>query len=113
MNLGGNITPESVETYAVYDGDTGAIYHVHQVVTLKGGQKMSQCDVEARACSIAQKRASFAQNLKVLYVPNDILRPDIIHAVDLSTLSLVVKGRHTVSFRKLLHRIFGFMRVNR
>lgn len=96
MNVGGNITPDSIETYVVYDGDTGEICHVHRVITLEGGQKMSKCDLEAHACSLAKERALFAQNLRVLCVPNDILSHDIVHAVDLNTLSLVV-GRPTIS----------------
>ncbi len=96
---GGNIGPKSIETYVVYDGDTGEIHHVHQVVTFEGAEG-GRRDAESQARSFVEKRLAFAQNLKVLPIPNDALRPGIIHAVDVNTKALIVKERLKFSVRK-------------
>lgn len=88
---GGNIEPESIESYAVYNGSTGDIYHVHQVINFKGAEQVNQQEAEAHAISLAREQITFDGDLKVLRVPNDILGQGIVHAVDLNTLSLVAK----------------------
>lgn len=93
------MTPESIETYAVYDGDSGEIYHTHQVVNFKGAVRASQHDAETHALSLARKRVTFVNNLKVLCIPNDALRPGIIHAVDLNTSKLIIKERTRANFK--------------
>ncbi len=86
---GGSVKPESVETFVVYSGDTGEIHHVHQVINFHGADQRYTQDVETHARSLARRRFPFVENLKVLRVPNDVLRPGLVHAVDLNTLTLV------------------------
>jgi hypothetical protein len=101
---GGNIKPESIETYAVYNGSTGEVYHIHQVVNFKGAMSVNRHDVEAHALSLAREQIAFDGNLKVLHVPNDILRLGIIHAVDLNTLSLVARPEEKLRQRGVIAR---------
>ena len=93
MHTGVSITPESIETYVAYDGETGDIYHVHDVVTFKGGQRLDVADVHARVCAIAERHLESAKTLQVLQVDRGVLRPGTIYAVDVEQRCLVA-GRH-------------------
>ena len=90
---GGTIQPESVETYVVYDAELGNIHHVHEFITFKGGAKISDHEAESRALSAGKARLPYADNLKVLRVPQGARQPGIIYSVDLKALCLVPKGR--------------------
>jgi hypothetical protein len=87
------VEPESIETYVVYDAETGDIFHVHRVVILKGGAPISHGEEEKHALSLARKRRPFAGNLAVLRVQHESLQQGLVYAVDLQTRSLVAKGR--------------------
>ncbi|MBD0331723.1 MAG: hypothetical protein ICV66_03635 [Chitinophagaceae bacterium] len=90
ITTGGSIIPESIDTYVLYD-DVGTIHHIHKVITLKGAERLSEYDLEARTASLAQTRKKLPPNLKWLQVRNDALEPNNKYAVDLKTLSLIKK----------------------
>ena len=61
---------ESERVYVVYDGKTGAIAHVHRIVTHRGATPTSDRQGEARALELATRFGHRANVLRVLRAEN-------------------------------------------
>jgi hypothetical protein len=57
---------ESTAVHVVYDAETGAIAHVHRIVTHRGATTVSSEEAEVRALEMAGRFGHRAKNLKVL-----------------------------------------------
>jgi hypothetical protein len=87
MDLGmGNLEVESDRVYVAYDARTGAIAHVHRVVTHRGATQTSDQRGEAEALDMATRFGHRRERLRVLRAETfDLAVPQ---RVDLKTLTL-------------------------
>jgi hypothetical protein len=87
MKLGiGNLEVESDRAYVVYDGRTGAIAHVHRVVTHRGATQTSDAHDAAEALDMATRFGHRRERLRVLRV--DTFDLAVPQRVDPKTLTL-------------------------
>jgi hypothetical protein len=77
---------ESDRMYVVYDGRTGAIAHVHRVITHRGATPVSDEEAEARALELASRFGHRGKGLRVLRGERYDGTPQ---RVDVKTLQLV------------------------
>ena len=61
---------ESIYAIVMYDPASGAIRHMHRVITMANSPKMDPQTIEKTAISNAKKYGHNTESLKVLHVPN-------------------------------------------
>ncbi len=86
---GKNIEPESEKICVLYDPKDGRIAHTHEVITLPGGRKVDDEEVEARAFKRAAALGKDTSKFKALHVkaPKDHDRSSM-YRVDPNSLTL-------------------------
>ncbi len=62
------IVPEHVSVCVLFD-EKGRMVHTHEVVTLPGGRRVPQHEVEARAFERAKRLGRKVSSLRALHVP--------------------------------------------
>jgi hypothetical protein len=80
---------KSRRAYVVYDGQSGAIVHVHQVTTYRGAKGLTRQEDKARALKVAKQFGHRAKGLRVL-------------TVDPGKLDLSVAQRVSLKIRRLI-----------
>ncbi len=91
----GAAAPESHYTFVVYEKDTGAIHHIHEVVNMPGAQARSQEEMEKTALSYVSdhvRQQTSADGLAVLSVSPDKLQRNKHFRVDHQKKALI--GSH-------------------
>ncbi len=84
---------QSVQCCVVFDPTDGTIRHIHEVVTLEGGEAVSDYEVEQRALSLAAEMGLErldVSTLKAIHVDPEELAPGRRYAVDPDKLTLVL-----------------------
>ncbi len=89
----GTVEPESSQTCVVYDAQTGRILHVHQVVTLHGGEAPTDHEIESRALALAANDRRQRSQMRVLHVNPESLSPGERYRVDLEKQALLSEPR--------------------
>ncbi len=90
---GGTVPVKSSRTCIVYDAESGRVHHVHQVVTLEGGQEPTEAQIEAHAMEIVRRKGKPTQKLKMLHLPSEKIPMHQLLAVDPKTKTLVSRTR--------------------
>jgi hypothetical protein len=85
----GTVGYESSKACVVYDVQTGSIFHIHQVVTLRGGKSPADQEIEAAALDFATNDSRQRSCMRVLHVNPDNLMPRMSYKVDLAKLTLI------------------------
>jgi hypothetical protein len=85
---------QSVQSCVVFDPTHGTVLHIHERVTLEGGEAVSDYDVEQRALSLAAEiRELDSSTLRAIHVDPEQLEHLVSrrqrYAVDLDTSTLV------------------------
>ena len=83
---------QSVQSCVVFDSRDGTIVHIHDVVTMEGGEAISDYDVEQRALSLAAERGLDSSTLKTLRIDPEELEPGRLYAVDPDKSALVARS---------------------
>jgi hypothetical protein len=78
----GVVEPESQYVFVVYDRDTGAIQHIHQVVNLPGAQAPDREQMEKAALGYVPAKTRESADLAVLGVAPDQLQRGRFYRVD-------------------------------
>jgi hypothetical protein len=78
---GGSVRAIAHRASVVYEENSGAIKHIHQTVTLEGGQVPTESEMEQAALDILSKRID-VRGLKVLHVDAADIRPRVNYRVD-------------------------------
>ena len=78
---------ESERTYVVYDNKTGAIAHVHRIITHRGAESVTDKQAESRALELAGRFGHRAAGLRVLRADN--FDPSLSQRVNLKTGQLI------------------------
>src|SRR5688500_9979587 len=73
----------------VYQRRSGKIVHVHEVLTLRGGETPTNEQVEARAVELAATKLKDRAALATLHVDPATLRPGIVYKVNVKARKLV------------------------
>ena len=81
------IAPEHRSVCVLFD-ESGEIVHTHEVITLPGGRRVPQDEVEARAIERAKKRGRDVAGLHVLHVPPEKIVAGQRYTVDPATREL-------------------------
>jgi len=89
QQFGGTSRVHSEKTSVLYDRDSGRIHHVHHTVTLEGGQESSEKEIETHMLEVMKNRGKQTQNLQVIHVARDAMKPDYLYRVDPKSRSLV------------------------
>jgi hypothetical protein len=97
QQFGGTSRIHSEKTSVLYDKDSGRIHHVHHTVTLEGGQESSEKEIETQMLEVMRNRGKGTQNLHVIHVGRDAMKPDHLYRVDPKSRSLVVTKKLTPS----------------
>lgn len=79
----------------VYEPKTGAIAHVHRVVTTQGGYAYNEAELHTRALALAATRGRNVKKLKTLTVESHRLAPNVALKVDPKRRELVEVKRKT------------------
>jgi hypothetical protein len=79
---GGTLRVQAHRVCVVYDGDSGAIVHVHQDIALPGGRPASEEEVEAAALAQVRKRGRHTPSLRTLHVNPEVLQTRAKFVVD-------------------------------
>jgi hypothetical protein len=58
----------SVKCCVLFDGETGAIQHVHRVVTMEGGTETSDAEMETRALKLAKDHGIKTTQIQIAHV---------------------------------------------
>jgi hypothetical protein len=89
---------ESDRTCVVYEPKTGAIVHVHRMVTMKGGYVRSDADAHVRALEVAgaSVKGRDCKKMQTLMVDSDRLVPHAAFKVDHKKRALVEVKRRKV-----------------
>jgi hypothetical protein len=84
IGTGGAVEPESQFVFIVYERDTGAVRHVHQVVNLPGAEARDREQMEQTALSYVspQERDRESTGLTVLTVSPQELERGKVYRVD-------------------------------
>jgi hypothetical protein len=90
----GNVEVESESTCVLYDPRTGQVMHSHQVLTLKGGERPSEKDVEFRARAAARAAGRDLPELHTLHVVGRPMREPGDYVVDPERRSVTLIRRH-------------------
>ncbi len=94
FTLGGNILkPEAVRICVLYDPSNGRIVHTHEVVTLPGGRKVDEKEMERRTLQRAASAGVDTSKLKVMHVPPEEYDRTSLYRVELKGLRLVKLAR--------------------
>ncbi len=90
FSLGGRVPkPEAVRICVLYDPGDGRVAHTHEVVTLPGGRKVDEKEMERRTFQRAESAGVNTSKLKALHVqPKDYDRTSV-YRVELKGLRLV------------------------
>ncbi len=87
------LKPEAVRICVLYDPSDGRVAHTHEVVTLPGGRKVDEKEMERRTFQRAEGAGVDTSKLKPLHVqPKDCDRTSLYH-VDLKGPRLVKLAR--------------------
>jgi hypothetical protein len=84
---------ESSRACVVFDSQTGAILHVHRVVTWSGAKSPTEQEIETVALALAANDRRQRSRMRVLHVKPDSLLPRRNYKVDLEKLTLISEPR--------------------
>ena len=85
----GRGTVESQVSCVLYDPKSGQIRHVHTVVTMTGGERSTQAQVEKRAYALAKGVIANSAKLKALHVDPATVQAGRRYRVDVKLRALV------------------------
>lgn len=89
MQSAGNVRAvEGMQAMVLYDGTTGRVFHMHQVITFSGGSTHEPAHHESNARAYAKKMGHKSPDLKCLHV-SDFKPFAKAYQVDLKTRTLV------------------------
>lgn len=88
---GGTVGVKSVKVCVAYDPENGRVHRIHRVITLDGGKEPSDREIEAHVLGSLAKHGLKAEDLRVLHVAHDAVKPRTLYTVDTSSKSLLVK----------------------
>ena len=76
---------------AVYESETGKIFHFHAITNFEGSVEMSESEIQSRALSLARaaRLSALPANLKTCLVDPETEKPGCAHRIDLQTLRLI------------------------
>ena len=87
-HFGGTVPVKSSRTCIVYDGETGRVHHIHEVVTLEGGREPGEAQIEADAMEIVNRKGKNVAKLRTLHLPTEKVPEGGLLTVDLKTKTL-------------------------
>jgi hypothetical protein len=91
----GAVEVQSESTCVLYDPSTGQVMHSHEVITLKGGERPSEKDVESRAQAAARARGLNLSGLRAMHVAGRPMREPGEYKVDRERRSINLIQRHS------------------
>ena len=87
--FGGTIPVKSSRACVVYEADSGEISHIHEVVTLEGGQEPTEAQIEADVTEMLKRIGKPTEKLSMLHVPSESVQTHPLLSVDPRTKSLI------------------------
>ncbi|MFH8660809.1 hypothetical protein [Streptomyces afghaniensis] len=85
----GDLAIRSFKSCVVFDTSDGRILHIHDVVTIEGGEDTSDEAVARQALQLAAERGVDTRNLDTLHLDPETLESGTAFRVDLQARSLV------------------------
>jgi hypothetical protein len=89
QTTGGTLNVQAHRVCVIYDPANGRVLHIHHDIALPGGRPAGENEIEAAALGQLRKRGRLTDQLRVLHVKPEELRPDVRYSVDLIEKSLV------------------------
>ena len=84
-----SVKHDSEQTCVLYDPRDGRIVHTHRVVTLPGGRKVTNEEVEARTKEIAKQTGHDISGLHAMHFAANAYDASAVYRVDVTTKKLV------------------------
>lgn len=84
----GSQNVKSVGSCVLFDPKTGAIHHVHHVVTMEGAAETSEAELEKETVGAARRLGLGTARLRVLHVAQDAFAERAHYSVDLRNRTL-------------------------
>ena len=88
-----SVEHESSRVCVVYDTQTGAILHVHQVVTWSRAKSPTEQEIERVALELATNDRRHRSRMGILHVKPESLLPRRNYKVDIEKLTLISESR--------------------
>jgi hypothetical protein len=85
----GTAKVRSVKCCVLFDGETGAIQHVHRVVTMEGVTETSDAEMEKRALKLAKDHGIKTTKVKIAHVDSQAFAARARYKVDTKTRALI------------------------
>jgi hypothetical protein len=85
----GTAKVRSVKCCVLFDGKTGAIRHVHHVVTIEGAAETSDAEMEARALKLAKDHGIATAKIQIAHVDAKAFAERARYKVDTKTRALI------------------------
>lgn len=91
----GEIQVEADSVCVLFDSSTGDVRHIHRVVTLPGGERLSKETIEQRARSLAKQAGTEVDRLEAIHVKPKAVEVQGCFRVNLRSRKLEVEERRT------------------
>ncbi len=85
----GTAKVRSVKCCVLFDAKTGAIHHVHRVVTMEGATETSEAQMEARALKLAGDHGIGTAKIQIAHVDAKAFAERARYKVDTKTRALI------------------------
>jgi hypothetical protein len=82
-------SPEHERLCVLYDPATGRIVHTHRVMTMPGGRRVDEEEMERRTRERARSRGRDIKGLALLHIDPKTHRQDAFYKVDVEAKTLV------------------------
>ena len=79
----------SVKCCVLFDSETGAIQHVHRVVTMEGVAEKSDSEIEMRALKLAKDHGIIMKKVQVAHVNSKAFATRARYKIDTKTKALM------------------------
>ena len=83
----------SMKCCVAFDASSGAIVHVHRVITLEGAEETPEREIEETALRYAREVDAQAGELRVLHVDPQSMKAGVHYVVDPAKRALVATER--------------------
>ena len=90
---GGTVPVKSSRACVVYEPDSGRISHIHEVVTLEGGEEPTEAQIEAFVMEMLKRMGKPTEKLNILHVPSESVQTHALLSVDPRTKSLISRPK--------------------
>jgi len=85
----GTAKVRSIKCCVLFDRETGAIQHVHRVVTMEGVAEKTDAEIEARALKLAKDHGIKTKKVQVAHVDAQAFATRARYKVDTKTRALM------------------------